>query len=60
MDTKSDFDEEILKLVLNRMAIKYGVTLLFHTTVTETVVVIPTTIVDRDNVADFINPDSPY
>ncbi len=38
MDTKSDFDEEILKLVLNRMAIKYGVTLLFHTTVTETVV----------------------
>lgn len=28
------FDEELLKLVLNRMAIKYGVTLLFHTTVT--------------------------
>lgn len=29
------FDEEILKLVLNRMAIKYGVKLLFNTTVFE-------------------------
>lgn len=32
------FDEEILKLVLNRMALKYGVNLLFNTTVTEAVV----------------------
>ncbi|MBR5460340.1 MAG: FAD-dependent oxidoreductase [Clostridia bacterium] len=32
------FDEEILKLVLNRMAIKSGVTLLFNTTVTEAAV----------------------
>ncbi|MBQ3055176.1 MAG: FAD-dependent oxidoreductase [Oscillospiraceae bacterium] len=38
MSTMSDFDEEILKLVLNRMAKKYGVTLLFHATVTEAVV----------------------
>ncbi|MBE7037398.1 MAG: FAD-dependent oxidoreductase [Ruminococcaceae bacterium] len=30
------FDEEILKLILNRMCIKYGVTLLFNTTVTKT------------------------
>ena len=30
-----DFDEEILKLVLNRMAIKHGVNLLFNTTVTD-------------------------
>lgn len=29
------FDEEILKLVLNRMVLKYGVNLLFDTTVTE-------------------------
>ena len=29
------FDEEILKLVLNRMALKYGVNLLFDTTVTD-------------------------
>ncbi len=29
------FDEEILKLVLNRMTLKYGVHLLFDTTVTE-------------------------
>lgn len=29
------FDEEVLKLVLNRMAKKYGITLLFNTTVTE-------------------------
>ncbi|MBQ2696265.1 MAG: FAD-dependent oxidoreductase [Clostridia bacterium] len=29
------FDEEVLKLVLNRMAQKYGVNLLFNTTVTE-------------------------
>lgn len=35
-DTINDnFDEEILKLVLNRMAIKSGVKLLFNTTVTE-------------------------
>ena len=26
----------------------------------EHMIVDPTTIVDRDNVADFINPDSPY
>ena len=32
------FDEEILKLVLNRMALKYGVNLLFNTTVTQAVV----------------------
>ena len=36
MDTMSDFDEEILKLVLNRMAIKYGVKLLFNSSVIET------------------------
>lgn len=30
-----NFDEEILKLVLNRMAVKYGVKLLFNTTVFE-------------------------
>ena len=30
-----NFDEEFLKLVLNRMALKYGVNLLFNTTVTE-------------------------
>lgn len=30
-----EFDEEILKLVLNRMALKAGVQLLFNTTVTE-------------------------
>ncbi len=30
-----EFDEEILKLVLNRMILKYGVHLLFNTTVTE-------------------------
>jgi len=30
-----DFDEEVLKLVLNRMALKYGVKLLFNTTVTD-------------------------
>lgn len=29
----TEFDEEILKLVLNRMAVKYGVKLLFHTNV---------------------------
>ncbi len=29
------FDEEILKLVLNRMCLRYGVTLLFNTTVTD-------------------------
>lgn len=32
------FDEEILKLVLNRMALKYGVNLLFNTTVTQAAV----------------------
>lgn len=31
----NEFDEEILKLVLNRMALKAGVKLLFNTTVTE-------------------------
>lgn len=33
-DYLTDFDEEILKLVLNRMCKKYGVSLLFNTTVT--------------------------
>ena len=33
-DHLTDFDEEILKLVLNRMCKKYGVSLLFNTTVT--------------------------
>lgn len=33
-----NFDEEFLKLVLNRMAVKYGVNLLFNTTVTEALV----------------------
>lgn len=32
---RAEFDEEILKLVLNRMALKAGVQLLFNTTVTE-------------------------
>ncbi len=32
------FDEEILKIVLNRMALKYGVQLLFNTVVTEAIV----------------------
>ena len=32
-----DFDEEIIKLVLNRMCIKYGVNLLFNTVVTDAV-----------------------
>ena len=31
------FDEEILKIVLNRMALKYGVQLLFNTVVTEAI-----------------------
>ena len=35
----NEFDEEILKLVLNRMAIKAGVTLLFNSVVTEATVV---------------------
>jgi len=30
-----NFDEEILKLVLNRLALKYGVKLLFHTSVVD-------------------------
>ena len=34
----SIFDEEILKIVLNRMVLKHGVKLLFNTTVTEAVV----------------------
>ena len=34
-NSKMFFDEEILKLVLNRMALKYGVKLLFNTTVTD-------------------------
>ena len=34
LDLQVDFDEEILKLVLNRMAKKYGVSILFNTTVT--------------------------
>lgn len=32
---KQDFDEEMLKLILNRMCVKYGVNLLFNTTVVE-------------------------
>lgn len=35
---KQDFDEEALKLILNRMCIKYGVELLFNTVVTDVVV----------------------
>ncbi len=35
---KQDFDEEALKLILNRMCIKYGVELLFNTVVSEVVV----------------------
>lgn len=31
----TEFDEEVLKLVLNRMTLKYGVNLLFDTTVTD-------------------------
>ncbi len=34
----NDFDEEIMKLVLTRIALKYGVTLLFDTTVTDVTV----------------------
>lgn len=34
---KQDFDEETLKLILNRMCIKYGVELLFNTVVTDVV-----------------------
>lgn len=37
-EIEKEFDEEILKLVLNRMAIASGVQLLFNTTVTEAVV----------------------
>lgn len=34
---KQDFDDEALKLILNRMCIKYGVKLLFNTVVSEVV-----------------------
>lgn len=35
MEYPVDFDEEILKLVLNRMMLKYGVKLLFNTIITK-------------------------